>query len=63
MNVRCGGKGGKVWVHVFSYKSVMAKPTEVRMGRGKGAISYWTAPVKAGQIIYEMGGSGQDCGK
>ncbi|KAJ0811107.1 putative ribosomal protein L16 [Helianthus annuus] len=60
MNVRCGGKGGKVWVRVFPYKSVMAKPA-VRMGRGKGAISYWTAPVKAGQIIYEMGG--QDCGK
>ncbi|KAF5801594.1 putative ribosomal protein L16 [Helianthus annuus] len=56
MNVRRGGKGGKVWVRVFPYKSVTAKPAEVRMGRGKGAISYWAAPVKAGQIIYEMGG-------
>ncbi|KAK1408578.1 hypothetical protein QVD17_40471 [Tagetes erecta] len=56
MNVRRGGKGGKVWVRVFPYKSVTAKPSETRMGRGKGAISYWVAPVKAGQIIYEMGG-------
>ncbi|XP_071721580.1 large ribosomal subunit protein uL16c [Rutidosis leptorrhynchoides] len=55
-NVRRGGKGGKVWVRVFPYKSVTAKPSEVRMGRGKGAISHWVAPVKPGQIIYEMGG-------
>ncbi|KAI3694355.1 hypothetical protein L1987_77320 [Smallanthus sonchifolius] len=56
MNVRRGGKGGKVWVRVFPYKSVTSKPSETRMGRGKGAISYWVAPVKAGQILYEMGG-------
>ncbi|XP_076903194.1 large ribosomal subunit protein uL16c-like [Bidens hawaiensis] len=56
MNVRRGGKGGKVWVRVFPYKSVTSKPAETRMGRGKGAISYWVAPVKAGQILYEMGG-------
>ncbi|KAK9076010.1 hypothetical protein SSX86_004340 [Deinandra increscens subsp. villosa] len=56
MNVRRGGKGGKVWVRVFPFKSVTQKPSETRMGRGKGAISYWVAPVKAGQILYEMGG-------
>ncbi|GJW25229.1 ribosomal protein L16 [Tanacetum coccineum] len=57
LNVRRGGaKGGKVWVRVYPWKSVTAKPAEVRMGRGKGAISYWCAPVQKGQIIYEMGG-------
>ncbi|KVI01256.1 Ribosomal protein L10e/L16 [Cynara cardunculus var. scolymus] len=56
LNVRRGGKGGKVWVRIFPYKSVTAKPAEVRMGRGKGSISHWVAPVQSGQILYEMGG-------
>lgn len=57
LNVRRGGaKGGKVWVRVFPFKSVTSKPAETRMGRGKGAIAYWVAPVKPGQILYEMGG-------
>ncbi|KAL7586830.1 hypothetical protein Lser_V15G39018 [Lactuca serriola] len=56
LNVRRGGKGGKVWVRIFPYKSVTSKPAEVRMGRGKGSISHWVAPVQRGQIIYEMGG-------
>lgn len=24
------------------------------MGKGKGAISYWVAPVKKGQILFEI---------
>jgi large subunit ribosomal protein L16 len=26
------------------------------MGKGKGAVNYFVAPVKAGSILYELGG-------
>ncbi|KAJ8747341.1 hypothetical protein K2173_012921 [Erythroxylum novogranatense] len=48
--------GGKIWIRTVPHKSVTAKPTEVRMGRGKGAIKYWVAVVKPGKVLYEVGG-------
>ncbi|MFS7963042.1 putative ribosomal protein L16 [Helianthus anomalus] len=33
------------------------------MGRGKREILYWAAPVKAGQIICEMGGVSESLAK
>jgi large subunit ribosomal protein L16 len=44
----------KIWVIVFPHVCVTAKPTEVRMGKGKGSFSYWCAPVHAGRIIFEL---------
>ena len=35
---------------------VTAKPTEVRMGKGKGAPEYWAARVKPGRIMFEIDG-------
>ncbi|RZC58002.1 hypothetical protein C5167_005317 [Papaver somniferum] len=32
------------------------KPTETRMGSGKGSPEYWVSVVKPGRILYEMGG-------
>ena len=32
------------------------KPAEVRMGKGKGSVEYWVAPVKAGRIMFEIDG-------
>jgi large subunit ribosomal protein L16 len=26
------------------------------MGKGKGAVDHWVCPVKAGKILYEIGG-------
>jgi large subunit ribosomal protein L16 len=34
---------GKVWIRIFPDKPVTAKPAEVRMGKGKGALSHWVA--------------------
>ncbi|KAK9937863.1 hypothetical protein M0R45_014630 [Rubus argutus] len=48
--------GGKIWVRVISDKPVTAKPTEVRMGKGKGAVSHMVAVVKPGRILYEVSG-------
>ncbi len=47
---------GQVWIRVFPDSAVSAKPAEVRMGKGKGAPSFWVCRVKRGQILFEMGG-------
>jgi large subunit ribosomal protein L16 len=54
--VRHVKRGGKVWIKVFPDKPLTAKPAEVRMGKGKGAVEHWVAEVKAGKIMYEMTG-------
>lgn len=47
----------KIWIRIFPDFPVSAKPTEVRMGRGKGNVSHWVSIVKPGRILYEMAGS------
>ncbi|MBN2896283.1 MAG: 50S ribosomal protein L16 [Campylobacterales bacterium] len=47
---------GKVWIRVFPDKPLTAKPLEVRMGKGKGAIEKWVMNIKPGRIVFEMGG-------
>jgi large subunit ribosomal protein L16 len=47
-------KKGKVWIRVFPDLPVTAKPSESRMGGGKGATSHWVARVKTGTIIFEL---------
>ena len=50
------GGEGRIWVRIFPWKPMSAKPAEVRMGTGKGDVEYWCSPVKPGTIIYEIGG-------
>jgi len=47
---------GKVWIRIFPDKPITAKPLEVRMGKGKGALDHWVAVVKPGTIMFEMDG-------
>lgn len=49
-------RGGKIWVRIFPDKPISKKPTETRMGKGKGAPTGWVAVVKKGRILYEMEG-------
>ena len=49
-------RGGKIWIRVFPDKPITKKPTEVRMGKGKGSPEGWVAVVKAGRILFEMEG-------
>ena len=49
-------RAGRVWIRVFPDVPVSAKPTEVRMGKGKGAPEYWAAKVKPGRIMFEIDG-------
>ena len=47
---------GKVWTREFSNIPVSKKPTEVRMGKGKGTPEFWVCRVKPGRILYEVDG-------
>ena len=49
-------RGGKIWIRIFPDKPITKKPAEVRMGKGKGAVEGWVAPVQIGRILYEMEG-------
>lgn len=49
-------KGGKMWIRIFPDKPVTKKPLEVRMGKGKGAVEGWVAPIQRGRILYELEG-------
>ena len=53
-------RGGKVWIRVFPDKPITKKPTEVRMGKGKGAPEAWVAVVKPGRVMFEMEGVPED---
>ena len=47
---------GRVWIRVFPDVPVSKKPTEVRMGKGKGAVEYWVAKIKPGRVLFEVDG-------
>ena len=49
-------RSGKVWLRIFPNIPVSKKPTEVRMGKGKGAPEFWVCRVKPGKIIFEVDG-------
>ena len=51
---------GKLYIRVFPNKPVTARPLETRMGTGKGEPAHWVAVVKAGSILYELGGVTED---
>lgn len=54
---------GRVFVRIFPHKPVSSKPLEVRMGSGKGEVSYWCAVVKPGTVMFELGGVSEDLAK
>jgi large subunit ribosomal protein L16 len=47
---------GKLWIRVFPWKPVTKKPTEVRMGKGKGDPDFWVDVIRPGRILYELEG-------
>ncbi|MCZ4272857.1 50S ribosomal protein L16 [Maritalea porphyrae] len=49
-------RAGRVWIRIFPDVPVSAKPTEVRMGKGKGSVDYWAARVKPGRVMFEIDG-------
>ena len=47
---------GRVWIRIFPDVPVSSKPTEVRMGKGKGSVDFWAAKVKPGRVMFELDG-------
>ncbi len=53
-------RAGRVWIRVFPDKPISSKPAEVRMGKGKGSVEFWVAPVRPGRILFEIDGVPED---
>ncbi len=51
---------GKVWIKAFPWKPVTKKPTEVRMGKGKGDPEFWVDVIRPGRVLYELEGVPED---
>src|SRR6202051_4724701 len=49
-------RAGRVWIRIFPDVPVSKKPTEVRMGKGKGAPEFWACRVAPGRIMFELDG-------
>ena len=49
---------GRVWIRIFPDVPVSSKPTEVRMGKGKGSVDFWACKVKPGRVMFEIDGVG-----
>ena len=47
---------GKLWIRIFPDIPVTKKPTDVRMGSGKGYPEFWVCRVKPGRILFELDG-------
>lgn len=56
-------KGGKMWIRIFTDKSITKKPAEVRMGKGKGDLDHWVSVIKRGRILFELGGIPEEYAK
>lgn len=54
---------GKLWIKIFPHIPVTSKPTEVRMGKGKGSLAYWSCPIKPGTLLFELEGVSQELAK
>jgi len=49
-------KQGQVWFRVFPDISVVRKPGELRMGKGKAKHSFWACAIRKGKIVFEVEG-------
>jgi large subunit ribosomal protein L16 len=47
-------KSGQIVIRANAFLPLTSKPSEVRMGKGKGKISAYVCPVKAGHILFEL---------
>lgn len=56
-------RAGRLWIRIFPDVPVSKKPTEVRMGKGKGSPELWVVRVKPGRIMFEIDGVAPDMAK
>ncbi|MGH6922978.1 MAG: 50S ribosomal protein L16 [Propylenella sp.] len=53
-------RAGRVWIRIFPDLPVSKKPTEIRMGKGKGTPEFWAARVHPGRIVFEVDGVNEE---
>ncbi len=53
-------KGGKIWIRIFPDMPITKKGGEIPMGKGKGPVDHYIAAVKAGTVMFEMGGISEE---
>ncbi len=49
-------RGGDVTIRIFPHKPITKRAAEVRMGKGKGPLEGYVAPVKERTMLFEIGG-------
>ena len=54
---RAAGKTAKIWVRVFPDRPFTKKPSEVRMGSGKGEPQGFVVDVRPGRVMFEIDGA------
>ena len=57
---RCINRQGQMWTRVFPDKPITQKALGVRMGKGKGTVEYWVAPIQPGRVLFEIGGISEE---
>ena len=52
-----------VEIRIFPDKPITRKPADVRMGKGKGDVAGYVAPVFPGRVLIEVDGVSYDIAK
>lgn len=50
------GKTGRLWIRIFPDMPFTKKPAEVKLGKGKGELEGYVAPVLSGRVLFEVDG-------
>ncbi len=53
---RAMGKNGRTWIRIFPARPYTQKAAEVGMGKGKGDVEAYEAPVLPGTVLFEVDG-------
>lgn len=56
-------RGGKLWLRIFPHKPLTHKTAGAKMGSGKGDIDKYTAVVKRGTVVFELGSTDEATAK
>ena len=60
---RSASRDAKFWIRIFPDHPETAKPIGTRMGKGKGNVERWVAPVKPGRVMFEIDGCTDEVAK
>lgn len=48
-------KKEKIWIRCRPDRPLTAKPLQIRMGKGKGAVDSWIYRLQGGKVLFEIG--------